>query len=695
MEPDKPENAQRPSESFDLVEATIADCREALEQGVLTSVELVVMYLNRIARYDRRGPRLNAIPVLNPHVLAEAAEADCLRAAGHVLGPLHGIPFTVKDSFKVKGLTVAAGSPAFAELVANEDAAAVAALRHAGAILLGKTNMPPMAIGGAQRGLYGRAESPYNPDYLAAAWHSGSSIGSAVAVAANFCAFSLGEETVSSGRSPASNNGLVAYTPSRGLLSVRGNWPLFALRDVVVPLTRTVDDMLAVLDALMAPDEVKDGDLWRSQTVVDLPTVNDIRPASFSALAAPGALKGLRIGVPRMYVGADPETARPIVLRPSIRARWDEAATTLTALGATLVEVDYPVVSEYEKDRLGARNLVERGLMPDGWNAIEIGEMVAASWEEFLTQNRDANYPTLGQIRPEMIHADPPEAVDTRRRKSAHPGRDEFNYPEIVKRARQGIDPPLRAFPQLPEVIQGLESARATLFEDWMKANALNLVAFPANADIGTANADVDQDASDQTWRNGTVFSNMNHVMRHLGIPSVSVTMGLMEDTSVPVNLTFAGRAYADADLLRAAFDYERASRKREAPPEAPALPTDRKARPARGEARRTGEGLRVAASCAAALQRSGDVLIEVRTEIAGAAGRADLAIYVDGVEATHQDGIAKLRVPSAERRHPSSYSSLVTVLARDEACQTAAIYVIVNYSFTAHAATSGAFGSR
>ena len=100
-----------------------------------------------------------------------------------------------------------------------------------------------MANGGMQRGVYGRAESPYNGDYLTAAFASGSSNGSGTATAASFAAFGLGEETWSSGRAPASNNGLVAYTPSRGVISVRGNWPLVPTMDVVVPHTRSVDDL--------------------------------------------------------------------------------------------------------------------------------------------------------------------------------------------------------------------------------------------------------------------------------------------------------------------------------------------------------------------------------------------------------------------------------------------------------------------
>ena len=178
-------------------------------------------------------------------------------------------------------MTLAAGSPAFRELVANADAFAVARLRDGGAIVLGRTTMPPMANGGMQRGLYGRAESPYNADFLTAAFASGSSNGSGTATAASFCSFGLGEETWSSGRAPASNNGLVAYTPSRGVISVRGNWPLVPTMDVVVPHTRTVADLLEVLDVLVADDPDTTGDFWRTQPWVDLPPASEIRPASY------------------------------------------------------------------------------------------------------------------------------------------------------------------------------------------------------------------------------------------------------------------------------------------------------------------------------------------------------------------------------------------------------------------------------
>jgi amidase len=120
--------------------------------------------------------------------------------------------------------------------------------------------MPPMAAGGMQRGVYGRAESPYNVNYLTAAFASGSSNGSATATGASFGLFGMGEETISSGRSPASNNGLVTYTPSRGVISIRGNWPLFPTCDTVAPHTRTVDDMFTILDVIVAKDTNTVGD---------------------------------------------------------------------------------------------------------------------------------------------------------------------------------------------------------------------------------------------------------------------------------------------------------------------------------------------------------------------------------------------------------------------------------------------------
>lgn len=207
-----------------IVEASISDLQRALSTRSITAVELLAKYLLRIFTYDCRGPCLNSIPILNPNAFEEAAASDERRRSGRVLGPLEGIPYTIKASMKYKGMACDAGSPAFKDLIANEDSFVAEKLREAGAVNVGRTNTPPMMASGMHRGLHGRAESPYNLDFLTAAFSSGSSNGSATSTAASFAAFGLGSETVSSGRSPASNNGLVCYTPSRTVISPRGVW---------------------------------------------------------------------------------------------------------------------------------------------------------------------------------------------------------------------------------------------------------------------------------------------------------------------------------------------------------------------------------------------------------------------------------------------------------------------------------------
>ncbi|WP_282203293.1 amidase [Kitasatospora fiedleri] len=369
---------------FDVVETGIAELRAALERGGTTAVDLLDAYLARIDAYDRPGTptALNSLVVLNPGAREEAAASDRRRARGEVLGPLDGIPYTAKNSYLAEGLTAAAGSPAFEHLVARHDAFAIERLRAGGAVLIGLTNMPPMANGGMQRGLYGRAESPYSADWLTSAYGSGSSNGSGTATAASFGAFGLGEETWSSGRAPASNNALCAYTPSRGVISVRGNWPLVPTMDVVVPHTRTMADLLELLDVVVADDPETRGDLWRAQPWIPLPAASAVRPDSYPALApadpraARASLAGKRVGVPRMYINADPaagtnpdggiggSTGRPVETRPSVIALWEAARRDLEAAGAEVVEVDFPAVTNYESDRPGAPSVFTRGLVP-------------------------------------------------------------------------------------------------------------------------------------------------------------------------------------------------------------------------------------------------------------------------------------------------------------------------------------------
>lgn len=561
---------------MNVVEVGIADLRAALASGRLTSLALVRAYLGRIDRYDRNGIALNAVPVLNPDAEAEAAASDARRKAGRVLGPLDGIPYTAKASYKVRGLPVTAGSPAFADLVASGDAFAIARLRAAGAVLVGLTNMPPMANGGMQRGLYGRAESPYSADWLTAAFASGSSNGSGTATAASFAAFGLAEETWSSGRAPAANNGLCAYTPSRGVISVRGNWPLVPTMDVVVPHTRSMADLLEVLDVIVADDPDPQGDLWRMQDWVAIPAASQHRPPSYPALRDGATLKGRRIGVPAMYINADPDagsapdggiggpTGQRIVTRASILALWAEARAAMERAGAEVVVTDFPVVSNYEGDRAGAPTIRTRGLVSPDYLKREIVDLSVWAWDRFLATNAQSGLDRLALVDGVRIFPPPPDALPDR-----YTGFDDdiAQYPAHA-RAHPVAD--FRDIPHLEQGFRGLEATRKADMEDWMDRLGLDAVVFPAVADVGPADADVNPASADLAWRNGVWVANGNLAIRHLGIPTVTVPMGMMADTGMPAALTFVGRGWDDLALLQIACAFEATGRYRTPPPRCP-----------------------------------------------------------------------------------------------------------------------------
>ena len=571
---------------FDVVEASIADLRAALEDGRTTSVELVEAYQDRIAAYD--GPetdtKLNSVIVKNPQALAEAATSDERRAAGETLGPLDGIPYTAKDSYMVAGLTVASGSPAFADLIAQKDAFTIERLRAGGAICLGLTNMPPMANGGMQRGLYGRAESPYNADWLTSAFASGSSNGSGTATTASFAAFGLGEETWSSGRAPASHNALIAYTPSRGVISVRGNWPLVPTMDVVVPHTRTMADLAEVLDVVVADDEQTRGDFWRVQPWVDIPKASAVRPDSYAALlpdsveTARSVLAGKRLGVPQMYINADdavgtnPDggiggpTGQRVETRASVMEAWTAARADLESAGAEVVETDFPVVSNYEGDRPGAPTIATRGFVTAAYLDREINDLSSWGWDDFLAANGDPKLNTLAEVDGDLIFPHPPGALPDR-----YVGFDDdiATYPEQVRTNRYAS---VTEIPELESGVRGLEETRRVDLEEWMDERGLDAVIFPAMADVGPADMDVNETSADLGWRNGTWVANGNLVPRHLGIPSVTVPMGTMSDTGIPVGLTIAGRGWDDSALIEIAAAFEATGDRRQVPPRTPRL---------------------------------------------------------------------------------------------------------------------------
>ncbi|KAJ5904605.1 Amidase [Penicillium tannophilum] len=671
------------SQGFSLLDASIAELQHALSSGSLTSVDLVCRYLRRISVYDANGPKLSAIPILNPLVFEESAASDAHRASGLPPRPLEGIPFLVKDNIKVKGMVVANGSPAFERLIANEDAVCVQLLREAGAVLLGRTNMPAMAYGGMQRGIWGRAESPYNSEYLAAAYASGSSNGSAVATSSNFCAFSLGTETVSSGRSPASNNAVVAYTPSKGLLPLRGVFPLYPTCDVLVPHTKTVADLFHVLDVLAISDPNPKGDFYNEQKIVPLPAVTTIRPESFSSLHDKSSLQGKRIGIPSMYIGGDDSSVSPVSkvhTRPSILKLWHEARRALETSGAEVVETDFPLVTTYEKNASSGQ-LVTVANLPEGWAAKERCEVVSHAWDDFLVTNGQEGLESLTRVDPATIFPLAPGSV--------------LGTPEAANKPRWGEiveyphnkPPSIFEIPGMHQAIQALETARKETFEAWMDNLGLDAVVFPAIADVGAANADVDEEASRYAWSNGVKYSNGNRPVRHLGVPTISIPMGVMEDTHMPVSLTFAGKAYEDTSLLQYGFAFELATRSRVQPSLVPALDSDHIL--ASGSApKNASQGLEIVVETQTKEIHDSEVVVHIEGSVNGATFTR-LLCYVNGqpCNTTVNDGRWSLRTtyPVSERDNnwerwtsPALKQTLVLILAHDDASPTAGKLILL-----------------
>ncbi len=323
----------------DLMDATIEDLLDAMEDGRLTSERLTQMYLDRIEAYDI-PMELRTIINLNPNALEDARKADEARANG-AKGRLLGIPILVKDSIDVAGMPTTRGSYYYRTAVASEDATAVARLRAEGAIFLGKTNMSTFSESGANSisELAGMVGNAYDPSRTPA----GSSGGSAVAVACCFCAAALGADTYSSLRRPASFAGIYTLRPSFGMVSQSGLARLNYDQDVIGPMCRNAEDMALIFDIIAGTDaadpytEDADSYLPRGGYMAGL-SANGLRGKRIGYLANSfGYLYQAGTGLPSDY---------PQPLDPKIVDMVERAKQTLINGGAELVDLS-DVLTEY------------------------------------------------------------------------------------------------------------------------------------------------------------------------------------------------------------------------------------------------------------------------------------------------------------------------------------------------------------
>ena len=491
--------------------AAFSDQQAAMASGKASAESLTKAYLARIAALDRKGPRLNAVIALNPHALADARALDAERKAGHIRGPLHGIPILLKDNIETAdGTATTAGSLALKDNVTGRDAPLARRLTDAGAVILGKANLSEWANFRSTRSISGWSavgglvRNPHGLDRSAC----GSSAGSGAAVAAALAAGAVGTETDGSITCPAAINGVVGLKPTVGLVSRTHVVPISASQDTAGPMTRHVADAAAMLTAMAGSDPAdpatRDADAHKTDYL--------------KALDA-GSLKGARIGVLRTGAGRQPEAD----------AEFAKALAALKAAGATLVEVKAP-----DTDAIGvAEQTVLRVEFKAGINAY------LASTDPAQVKTR-----TLADLIA-FNTAEP--------RELALFGQEIF----IGSQASPGLDDPayLKA-KETAKRLAGPEGIDRLLRE----ANVEALVGYSGPTGI------VDP-------VNGTrLFGPPATLAAVAGYPHLTVPMGAV--SGLPVGLSFIGPAWSEARLLSLGYAFEQATHARVTPSFAPTVAT-------------------------------------------------------------------------------------------------------------------------
>jgi len=318
------------SDNFELNEVTIDELQKRMQSGQTTSHAITQMYLDRIQKIDKDGPKLNSVIELNPDALSIADALDKERKNGKLRSALHGIPVLIKDNIDTADkMQTTAGALALAGNIAKQDAFVAKKLRDAGAVILGKTNLSEWANFRSSRSVSGwssRGGQTKNP-YVLDRSPCGSSSGSAVAVAANLCAVAVGTETDGSINCPASINGVVGIKPTVGLVSRAGIIPISKTQDTAGPFGRTVKDAVILLNALLGIDP---NDSATSAS-------NGKTKAAYTQFLDANGLKGKRIGVEKTFLKHH-ESIDPLLL---------QALDQMKNSGAAIVEVEF--INEYNK----------------------------------------------------------------------------------------------------------------------------------------------------------------------------------------------------------------------------------------------------------------------------------------------------------------------------------------------------------
>ena len=532
----------------DLNEKTIVELQAMMNGGNLTAVGLLEFYLDRIRDLDQAGPRVNSIIELNPDAEAIARSLDRERREKGPRGPLHGIPVLLKDNVDTHDkMQTASGSLALVGIPAPAaDSTVAAKLRQAGAVILGKAGLSEWANfrgNASTSGWSGRGGLCNNP-YILDCNTSGSSSGSAAAVAANFTSVAIGTETDGSIVGPANNCGVVGIKPTVGLVSRAGVIPISHTQDTVGPHGRTVADAAAVLSAITSSSfdgrDPATGGVplgWRS-TGRSRPPI----PADYTAFLNPNGLRGARIGVAQQYNGPNLKMA----------ALFDAALATMTAAGATLIPVDFPhfadIVSfadelailffDFHKD-LDAYLATRTG------SAVHtIGDVVA-----FNTAHAEQELKFFGQEL--MIAARDTDVTD----------------PATIAAYNASLD-----HDQLFGATEGIDAL--------LTAHSLDAIVGPTDSPAWTTDLVNGDHFTSAGWTSPAAI---------VGYPIINVPSGMSYDL-LPVGVSFVGSAFSEATLIKVASGFEHAMHARRQPNFLPTFPSS-SAGPGHDQGRGRGRG--------------------------------------------------------------------------------------------------------
>ncbi|MEM7415186.1 MAG: amidase [Gemmatimonadota bacterium] len=502
------------AQSIDVTEMTVSDVHEGYREGRFTAVDITRAFLDQIAAYEGH---YNAFVSMNPDALAAAAALDVEFAGSGPRGPLHGIPVVIKDNIDYGGLITTAGWEGFSsatggvDMIPDDDAAVVTRLREAGAIILGKTNLPDFASHGTRTtsSVAGMTLNPYDVDKVP----GGSSGGTATAVNASFAVLGLGTETGGSIQNPSSAQGLVGIKPTYGLVPNEGVVPLSGTYvDVVGPLARTVRDAAITLDVLAGP------------TTEDLATFASrgrIPEGGYAAALDGASLEGKRFGL--VGVGWRDDY---LPLDPLTQTEYDNAVRVLESLGAEVVEDPFL--------ESGFRELYDERTFVPSQGAHDLFVYMQGL-------GPGAPFRTIEEW----------EALAGRPYTRGRRGPDgERPAPTRPSATEEG------------DAYQGWRHDVRALFRSVLAERELDGLFFPQS---GEPNRPVVEDPERPDFTPNNWAEIPSNIINDLGVPTVTVPFSYYED-GTPFVVAFIGDTWSEAELIGFAHVLEQATSARRAP---------------------------------------------------------------------------------------------------------------------------------